>query len=60
MRCRQSRAESELEELEDINVDQVRDAIEEIRRNLAAQSELQDEILSGVKTKVRPRSHRDL
>ena len=59
MRCRQSRAESELEELEDINVDQVRDAIEEIRRNLAAQSELQDDILSGVKTKVRPRLHKD-
>ena len=48
-------AESGLQEYESLNIDEVRDAIEEIQQDLATQSELQEDIFSGLKTRVRTR-----
>ena len=48
-------AESGLQEYESLNIDELRDAVEEIQRNLATQSELQEDIFSGLKTRVRTR-----
>ena len=48
-------AESGLQEYESLNIDEVRDAIEEIQQDLATQSELQEDIFSGLKTRVRIR-----
>ncbi len=44
-----------LQEYENLTIDEVPDMIEDIQRNLAAQSKLQQDIFSGVKTRVRPR-----
>ncbi|PIL30093.1 hypothetical protein GSI_07765 [Ganoderma sinense ZZ0214-1] len=52
MRAKLRQAESELQEYKSLNVDQVRDATDEIRRNLGAQCELQEAIFSAVKTKL--------
>ena len=54
MRWRRSQADSELLAYEDLDVDQVGNTIEEIRRNLAAQSKLQEDIFLEVKTRVHP------
>ena len=53
------RAESELQEYKNLDVEEVRGTIETIRRSLATQSELQQDIFSGVKTRVRPHPHRE-
>ncbi|KAI1789276.1 hypothetical protein LXA43DRAFT_893242 [Ganoderma leucocontextum] len=52
MRASLARAESAFQEYESLNVDEVRDAIQDIRQNLATQSALQDDIFSDVTTKL--------
>lgn len=57
MRAKSRRAESDLEEYEKLDAEEVRDVIQEIRQTLATQSTLQEDIFSGVKTRVRPHHH---
>ncbi|PIL30073.1 hypothetical protein GSI_07784 [Ganoderma sinense ZZ0214-1] len=52
MRAKLRQAESELQGHKNLDLDQVLDAIDEIRRNLGTQSELQEDIFSAVKTKL--------